>query len=365
MADDFQYVKLPSGEYGKFRSDASDDVIRSQIMKDFPLAFESQKQQTPDKPIASTSEMIGEGEEVGAQGNAELGKQYVQAGPMEVGRGVSEIAHGNIGHGIHRAFTGAGVTALPAIASTLPIAAATAPVATAAGLMGGAALSPTLKYGASALGANEDWSNVAGDVGTVMGGYGGAKLGGAITPDAIARATRTPTGELKPLVHAGARIGGGIVGGGVGAATGIPYAGYGGLALGGAVGPEVADALLPKLPESPLIGKGPSTPISQSPYYNDILAARSAARGNARDIMRGNPSPFDPNFTGQDLISRSQKIRIAGESPSAADLKSAGDMTQVPDDVVETLAKQGDMIAKNEWNSRRLKGQLGIIKKLK
>lgn len=182
MADDVQYVKLPSGEYGKFRADASDDAIRSQIMKDFPSAFESQKQQPPNKPIASPSEMIGEGEEVGAQGNAELGKQYVQAGPMEVGRGVSEIAKGNVGHGIHRAVTGAGVTALPAVAATLPIALASAPLATAGGLIGSAALSPTLKYGTKALGANEDWSNVAGDAGAVMGGMGGARLGGALSP---------------------------------------------------------------------------------------------------------------------------------------------------------------------------------------
>lgn len=39
MADQFQYVKLPDGSYGKFATDASDDTIRGAIEKDFPDAF--------------------------------------------------------------------------------------------------------------------------------------------------------------------------------------------------------------------------------------------------------------------------------------------------------------------------------------
>lgn len=41
MADDqqFQYIKLPDGSYGKFRADAPDMVIRSAIQKDFPTAY--------------------------------------------------------------------------------------------------------------------------------------------------------------------------------------------------------------------------------------------------------------------------------------------------------------------------------------
>lgn len=66
--------------------------------------------------------------------------------------------------------------------------------------------------------------------------------------DAVGRTLREPTQKLKPLVHAGSRVAGGVVGGAAGAATGVPYAGYGGLALGGVVGPEVADALIPAHP---------------------------------------------------------------------------------------------------------------------
>lgn len=35
----FQYIKLPDGSYGKFASDATDDVIKGAIQKDFPDAF--------------------------------------------------------------------------------------------------------------------------------------------------------------------------------------------------------------------------------------------------------------------------------------------------------------------------------------
>lgn len=41
MADEFQYVRMPDGSYGKFRADAPPDVIRSAIQKDFPDHFRS------------------------------------------------------------------------------------------------------------------------------------------------------------------------------------------------------------------------------------------------------------------------------------------------------------------------------------
>lgn len=56
MADNFQYIKLPDGSFGKFDAAASDDVIKSAIQKDFPQAFASKKvtpsfqQQLTDKP---------------------------------------------------------------------------------------------------------------------------------------------------------------------------------------------------------------------------------------------------------------------------------------------------------------------------
>src|SRR5690349_14714086 len=43
MAEDqFQYIKLPDGSYGKFLSNASDADIQAAIKKDFPDAFKQQ-----------------------------------------------------------------------------------------------------------------------------------------------------------------------------------------------------------------------------------------------------------------------------------------------------------------------------------
>lgn len=46
MADQFQYVKLPDGSYGKFAASATDAQIRAQVAKNFPIAYTS-KQAAP------------------------------------------------------------------------------------------------------------------------------------------------------------------------------------------------------------------------------------------------------------------------------------------------------------------------------
>lgn len=44
MPQQFQYVKLPDGSYGKFNADTPDTVIRSLILRQFPNAFNSTAQ---------------------------------------------------------------------------------------------------------------------------------------------------------------------------------------------------------------------------------------------------------------------------------------------------------------------------------
>ena len=39
--DQYQYIKMPDGSYGKFASGASDDEIRGHIQQDFPNAFKA------------------------------------------------------------------------------------------------------------------------------------------------------------------------------------------------------------------------------------------------------------------------------------------------------------------------------------
>lgn len=99
--------------------------------------------------------------------------------------------------------------------------------------------------------------------------------------------------------------------------------------------------------------------LSESPNYAKIQASRTLARQQAMEqIAKASPSvdsesaPFQSN--GQDLISRMQKIYQPGESPTAADLKAAGDLTQAPLSRLQTLAKFGDLLAQKEL-ARRLK----------
>jgi hypothetical protein len=66
------------------------------------------------------------------------------------------------------------------------------------------------------------------------------------------------------------------------------------------------------------------------------------------DLKAGNVS--------DDLISRTKTIVKPGEPPSAADLKRAGDLTQVPLTKLKQLASWGDELAKNEI-IRRLRNQ--------
>lgn len=73
MADQFQYIKLPDGSYGKFAADASDATIRGAVEKDFPDAFNAKPPSTPVpaglsgpqdpeyKPFLSAGNLLDEG----------------------------------------------------------------------------------------------------------------------------------------------------------------------------------------------------------------------------------------------------------------------------------------------------------------
>lgn len=59
MADQYQYVKLPDGSYGKFAANASDKEIRALVAKHFPAAYQAKpatgpKSQIPDWKPADT-----------------------------------------------------------------------------------------------------------------------------------------------------------------------------------------------------------------------------------------------------------------------------------------------------------------------
>lgn len=55
MPDQFQYIKLPDGSYGKFRADATDAEIRGHIQNDFPDAFKPASQPSAVSRFASSA----------------------------------------------------------------------------------------------------------------------------------------------------------------------------------------------------------------------------------------------------------------------------------------------------------------------
>lgn len=136
--------------------------------------------------IPSSTEALAQSTQDEANANEQIGRTYFNKGPAEIGGGVKDIAQGNVGHGIHRIISGAGVSTLPVTAPALPFLAMSAPVAMAVGAGGSYAGGKAFRYGAQQAGLSDDWQNVAGDVGNIAGGLGGAKLGGAVS-DAVSK----------------------------------------------------------------------------------------------------------------------------------------------------------------------------------
>jgi hypothetical protein len=114
------------------------------------------------------------------EGHPENVGQYIPASAGEIAGGAKDIAQGNIAHGAHRAFQGAGQATIPALPFLAPLIAAN-PGAVALAGAGGAAGQFGAKKGAEALGATPDQADLAGDVGGLAGGYGGAKLPGFLS----------------------------------------------------------------------------------------------------------------------------------------------------------------------------------------
>lgn len=171
------------------------------------------------------------------------------------------------------------------------------------------------------------------------------------------------------------------------------------------------DKILPKAKETDFKGgaysdyygeSGKEVPLTQSPKYPELQAAKRAAMKEARDklnppepepiktdpfasmtstasprtgeVPQGTSTPFQPINQGamtktapytevpgitskvgeapaespQDLISRTRTIVKPGEMPTAAELKRAGDLTQVPLLRLQAMARFGDKLAENE-----------------
>jgi len=96
--------------------------------------------------------------------------------------------------------------------------------------------------------------------------------------------------------------------------------------------------------------------LAQNERFKQQHAESLNRRGDTEtESPAGGESPKAPDAPGspQDLINRPKKLVIPGEKPSSADLKRAGDMTQVELPRLKLLANFGDELAKNELIRRQ------------
>lgn len=185
--------------------------------------------------------------------------------------------------------------------------------------------------------------------------YGAPKARGA-----IGKAIHTPAGELTSGAKLAGEVGGGLVGTGVGGTMGHPYIGAG---AGYKMGPRILSRMFPPGPPPP---EFPGAPLpSTEEFYeqrgkeiNQIYErhARQAAKEAKAAAKKVKKTPVEQassvvtpeDAVSQDLITRTKPLVRPGEPPTAAELKRAGDLTQVPLETLKRLAKFGDKLAQNE-----------------
>lgn len=124
------------------------------------------------------------------EGSKELAKTYVKQGPMQVGSGVADVAHGDIAKGGHKIISGAGITLLPLAPEAIAANPAMALRAAGGGILAGKAA----EAGTKAAGGDEDQQQFAND----LGNLGGGTIAGT---GAIRAVLGTPT---KALISAAA-----------------------------------------------------------------------------------------------------------------------------------------------------------------
>lgn len=135
------------------------------------------------------------------EGHPENIGEYLPATIKPAVSGVRDIGRGNIARGAHELITSAGNASLPVAALT----AGGASLPRLIGTVAGSTLGRTAARGiGEGLGLTPDQQDLAGDIGTIAGGYGGSRLADVDTApmrNLAASKLRAPyTGNLKPWV---------------------------------------------------------------------------------------------------------------------------------------------------------------------
>jgi|SRR5882757_707821 len=262
MADDVQYIKLPDGSYGKFAANAKDEDIQAAISKDFPDAFkQTEAQQVANRPSVPRAPLPG-----ALQPSVKSKYLPGRAFGMQVAKGMgldaNKIAAAEDNGG---QLSGALETGGQMLSGVVNFAGSVLkdPFNAVNPIHG---MTSNLEQGIK----EKSPGQVLGATSTILGGAEApskvAAARDAITP-AIAERVRTPSNALTPGTRNVARVGGFI-----GGMALSPAAKWEAGLVGGALGPTLADAFLPK-----------RTPIeSGAPFPStEDFYSRSGAEQNA------------------------------------------------------------------------------------
>jgi hypothetical protein len=155
--------------------------------------------------------------------------------------------------------------------------------------------------------------------------------------DAASTTLRDEMGKIRPGVRTAAKA--------AGAGTGALVGGGWGALVGEHLGEGLAEAAIPA--REPVVAK--ATPLTQSPNYPKLQAARRQAMQEARQAQQST----QPGSTPQSVNTTSQSQILSPES-SSAPIESEGRPATWTNQTVLQRASQGDMVAIQQARLRAL-----------
>lgn len=361
QSDQFQFIRLPDGSYGRFKADATTEQIRAAVLKDFPNAYGQQAQPITDTttigPKKTFSNIVPTTPSPGISGML-----ADKLGLTEAARAGSQLF--NASNPIE-GYNAQGRAENPTLSRLGDITAslkellfggqsAGKPMGTRSGLVN----NPVTSSMAVAPGTAESLSNITqlfnrrNELLTrILRGPGSY---GDVTVNPATMATREFENALpraeKPWTP-----------------QQIAEQRDKGLT-------EQAEALVRRGKEQEALDAEHAKRLKDAESYRqkELVAAERLKEQDAAARMRRGSEPEGEEAAGvagapgtpgggQDLITRTRALVKPGEQPTAADLKRAGDLTQAPIARLRLLQKYGDKLAENEINRRLQNTALGAV----
>jgi hypothetical protein len=219
---------------------------------------------------------------------------YMDTGPGDVGRGVANLAQGNIAQGGHQVLSGIGTTLQPA--------AGFVPGATLARTVAGSYVgNKILSGGAQAMGANPDQAQFAGDIGSFAGGMAANSSPATSLMDLL-----SPKSLLKSKIQASAAAAAPAETGPSDKMIDVPNRSV-------QAGPNPPENLLP-VPGKPM--RGPQGTF-------EVVPPEGAVTGTAAGPIESEPAPVQTAQVAQPTNAPNRRVTMG-------DPAKAGDYTVAP-----------------------------------